>query len=161
MNKPIIPLIGYRLGLVIAGGISTSLLGGALLFQYVGGLAPCSLCIWQRWPHLAVMILVFVGLRGLMPRLMLQLILISGVISAALGSYHTGIEWGFWAGPSGCTANLTLNGEISAMTQLLLETPLVRCDDVAWSLFGLSMAGWNSLISLDIIAAALISLRRI
>jgi disulfide bond formation protein DsbB len=47
------------------------------------------------------------------------------------------------------------------MTQLLLETPLVRCDDVAWSLFGLSMAGWNALISLDIIAAALISLRRI
>ena len=161
MSKPIIPLIGYRLGLMITGGISTSLLSGALLFQYVGGLAPCSLCIWQRWPHLAVLILVFVGLRGLMPRLMLQLILISGVISAALGGYHTGIEWGFWAGPSGCTANLTLNGEISAMTQLLLETPLVRCDDVAWSLFGLSMAGWNSLISLDIIAAALISLRRI
>jgi disulfide bond formation protein DsbB len=82
MNKPIIPLIGYRLGLMIAGGISTGLLGGALLFQYVGGLAPCSLCIWQRWPHLAVMILAFIGLRGIMPRLMLQLILISGVISA-------------------------------------------------------------------------------
>ena len=96
MSKPIIPLIGYRLGLMITGGISTSLLGGALLFQYVGGLAPCSLCIWQRWPHLAVMILVFVGLRGLMPRLMLQLILISGLISAALGGYHAGIEWGFW-----------------------------------------------------------------
>ena len=64
-------------------------------------------------------------------------------------------------GPSGCTANLSLDGDISAMTQLLLETPLVRCDDVAWSLFGLSMAGWNALISLDIIAAALISLRRI
>jgi disulfide bond formation protein DsbB len=72
MNKPIIPLIGYRLGLMIAGGISTGLLGGALLFQYVGGLAPCSLCIWQRWPHLAVMILAFIGLRGIMPRLMLQ-----------------------------------------------------------------------------------------
>ena len=161
MSKPIIPLIGYRLGLMITGGISASLLSGALLFQYVGGLAPCSLCIWQRWPHLAVMILVFVGLRGLMPRLMLQLILISGVISAALGGYHTGIEWGFWAGPSGCTANPSLDGDISAMTQLLLETPLVRCDNVAWSFFGLSMAGWNALISLDIIAAALISLRRI
>ena len=106
------------------------------------------------------MILVFVGLRGLMPRLMLQLILISGLISAALGGYHAGIEWGFWAGPSGCPANLSLDDDISAMTQLLLETPLARCDDVAWSLFGLSMAGWNSLISLDIIAAALISSRR-
>ena len=160
MSKPIIPLIGYRLGLIITGGISASLLSGALLFQYVGGLAPCSLCIWQRWPHLAVMILVFIGLRGLMPRLMLQLILISGVVSAALGGYHSGIEWKFWAGPSGCTANLSLDGDISAMTQLLLETPLVWCDDVTWSFFGLSMAGWNALLSLDIIAAALISLRR-
>jgi disulfide bond formation protein DsbB len=161
MSDYIIPPISQRLGLYIAGGISTSLLGGAILFQYVGGLAPCSLCIWQRWPHLAVMILAIIGLRGIMPRLMLGLILIAGLISAALGSYHAGIEWGFWAGPSGCTSNLALGGDITAMTQQLLDTPLVRCDDVAWSLFGLSMAGWNALISLDIIAAALISLRRI
>jgi len=161
MSDYIIPPISQRLGLYIAGGISTSLLGGAILFQYVGGLAPCSLCIWQRWPHLAVMILAIIGLRGIMPRLMLGLILIAGLISAALGSYHAGIEWGFWAGPSGCTSKLALDGDITAMTQQLLDTPLVRCDDVAWSLFGLSMAGWNALISLDIIAAALISLRRI
>ena len=161
MSNYIIPPISQRLGLYIAGGISASLLGGAILFQYVGGLAPCSLCIWQRWPHLAVMILAIIGLRGIMPRLMLGLILIAGLISAALGSYHAGIEWGFWAGPSGCTSNLALDGDITAMTQQLLDTPLVRCDDVAWSLFGLSMAGWNALISLDIIAAALISLRRI
>jgi disulfide bond formation protein DsbB len=64
-------------------------------------------------------------------------------------------------GQAAVQANLALDGDISAMTQLLLETSLVRCDDVAWSLFGLSMAGWNSVISLDIIAAALISLRRI
>ena len=161
MTDYIIPPIGQRLGLMIAGGISAALLGGALLFEYVGGLAPCSLCIWQRWPHLAVIILAVIGLRGIMPRQMLGLILLAGLISAALGSYHAGIEWGFWAGPSGCTANLALNGDITTMTQQLLDTPLVRCDDVAWSLFGLSMAGWNALISLDIIAAALISLRRI
>ncbi|MFZ8991383.1 MAG: disulfide bond formation protein B, partial [Candidatus Puniceispirillaceae bacterium] len=88
MSDYIIPPISQRLGLYIAGGISTSLLGGAILFQYVGGLAPCSLCIWQRWPHLAVMILAIIGLRGIMPRLMLGLILIAGLISAALGSYH-------------------------------------------------------------------------
>ena len=160
MNNPIIPLIGHRLGLMIAGGISTGLLGSAFLFQYFGGLAPCSLCIWQHWPHLAVIILAFFGLRGIMPRLMLQLIFTSGVISAVLGAFHAGIEWGLWVGPSGCTANLSLHGDISTMTQALLETPLVRCDDVAWSLFGLSMAGWNSVISIDIIAVALISLRR-
>ena len=155
-----IPLIGQRLGLIIAGGISTTLLGSALLFQYVGGLAPCSLCIWQRWPHLAVIVAAFIGLRGVMPRGMLWLTFIVGSISAGLGGYHAGNEYGFWTGPAGCTANLTLDGDIKTLTQQLLVTPLVRCDEVPWSLFGLSMAGWNALISLDIIAVALISLRR-
>ena len=154
------PPIGCRLGLMIAGGISTVLLSGALIFQYVGGLAPCSLCIWQRWPHLAVIIIAFIGLRGVMPRKMLRLISIVGIISAGLGSYHAGVEYEFWTGPSGCTANLALNSNIKALTQQLLATPLVRCDEVPWSLLGLSMAGWNTLFSLDIIAAALISLKR-
>ena len=161
MKLTFIPPIGQRLGLIIVGGISTTLLVGALLFQYVGGLEPCNLCIWQRWPHLAVIIAAFIGLRGVMPRGMLWLTFIAGSISAGLGGYHAGIEYGFWAGPAGCTANLVLDGDIKALTQQLLITPLERCDEVPWSLFGLSMAGWNALISLDIIAAALISLRRI
>ena len=161
MTPTFFPLIDQRLGLIIAGGISTTLLGSALLFQYVGGLAPCSLCIWQRWPHLAVIVMAFIGLRGIMPRGMLWLTFIAGSISAGLGGYHAGIEYGFWAGPTGCAANLVVDGNIKALTQQLLDTPLVRCDEVPWSLFGLSMAGWNALISLDIIAVALISLRRI
>jgi disulfide bond formation protein DsbB len=161
MTPTFIPYIGHRLGLMIAGGISTALLGGALLLQYMGGFAPCALCIWQRWPHLAVIIMAFIGLRGVMPRGMLWLILITGVISVGLGGYHAGIEYGFWAGPTACTANLAKDGDIKALTQQLLSIPLTRCDEVVWSLFGLSMASWNALISLDIIAVALISLRRI
>ena len=160
IKSPHIPPIGQRLGLSIAGGISTTLLGGALLFQYVGGLAPCSLCIWQRWPHLAVIIMAFIGLSGVMPRGMLWLIFIAGSISVCLGGYHAGIEYGFWAGPTGCSASLLPDGDIKALTQQLLITPLVRCDNAPWSLFGISMAGWNALISLDIIAAALVSLKR-
>ena len=160
MTPTFIPLIGQRLGLIIAGGISTTLLVSALLFQYVGGLAPCSLCIWQRWPHLAVIVMAFIGLRGVMPRGMLWLTFIAGSISAGLGSYHAGIEYGFWAGPAGCSANLALDGDIKTLTQQLLSTPLARCDEAPWSFFGLSMAGWNAIISLDIIAVALISLRR-
>ena len=160
MTPIFFPLIDQRLGLIIAGGISTTLLGSALLFQYVGGLAPCSLCIWQRWPHLAIIVMASIGLRGIMPRGMLWLIVIAGSISSGLGGYHAGIEYGFWAGPAGCTANLALDGDIKTLTQQLLVTPLVRCDEAPWSLFGLSMAGWNALISLDIIAVALISLRR-
>ena len=155
------PPNGQRLGLIIAGGISTTLLGGALLFQYIGGFAPCSLCIWQRWPHLAVIVVAFIGLHGVMPRRMLWLAFVAGSISVGLSGYHAGIEYGFWAGPASCTASLALDGDIKTLTQQLLNTPLVRCDEVPWSLFGLSMAGWNALISLDIIAAALISFRRI
>ena len=160
MKRSLIPPITQRLGLSIAGGVSITLLGGALVFQYVGGFAPCSLCIWQRWPHLAVIIVAFIGLRGIMPRGMLWLTLIAGSISVGLGGYHAGVEYKFWAGPTGCSANLLVDGDIKALTQQLLVTPLVRCDEVSWSLFGLSMAGWNALISLDIVAAALLSLRR-
>ncbi len=160
MRSYFIRLISHRLGLIIAGGISTVLLSAALLFQYFGGFAPCSLCVWQRWPHFAVMILAFIGLCDVLPRGMLWLIFIAGILSVSLGSYHAGVEYGFWNGPTGCTANLSLNSDIRALTQQLLTTPLVRCDEVAWSLFGLSMAGWNALISLDIIAVALISLKR-
>ena len=160
MTPTFFPLISQRLGLIIAAGISTTLLGSALLFQYIGGLAPCNLCIWQRWPHLAVIIIAFIGLRGIMPRGMLWLTFIAGSISVSLGSYHAGIEYGLWPGPAGCTANLSHDGDIKALTQQLLVTPLARCDEVPWSLFGLSMAGWNALISIDIVAAALISLRR-
>ena len=161
MTPSFIPLIGQRLGLIIAGSISTALLGSALLFQYVGGLVPCDLCIWQRWPHLAIIVIAFIGLRGIMPRGMLWLTFIAGTISVGLSGYHAGIEYGFWVGPAGCTANLALDEDIKTLTQQLLITPLVRCDEVQWSLFGLSMAGWNALISLDIIAVALISLRRV
>ena len=160
MTPTFIPTISQRLGLIIAGSISTALLGGALLFQYVGGLAPCDLCLWQRWPHLAVIVVAFIGLRGVLPRGMLWLTFIAGSISAGLSSYHAGIEYEWWSGPASCTANLVLDGDIKALTELLLATPLVRCDEVTWSLYGLSMAGWNALISLDIIAVALISLRR-
>ena len=161
MKNYIIPPFDHKTGLMIAGLLSTGLLGGALLFQYVGGLAPCSLCIWQRWPHFLVMVLAVLGLRDVKPAVMLWLIALAGIISAGLGAYHAGVEWGIWSGPDGCTANLSLDGDISQITNQLLATPLVRCDDVAWSLFGLSMAGWNALISLDIVAVALISLRRV
>ena len=160
LNHGLIMLLRPQTGLIIAGGISAALLGGALLFQYVGGMAPCELCIWQRWPHVAIIGLALMGLCGVKPRVMLGLILIAGIISVGLGGYHAGIEWGLWAGPTGCTANLDFSGDISKLTQQLLATDMVRCDQVVWSLLGLSMAGWNALVSLDIIAIALISLLR-
>jgi disulfide bond formation protein DsbB len=93
-----------------------------------------------------------------MPRLVLTGIAITAAVSVVLAAYHAGVEWRFWAGPGGCTANLDTGGDLASLTDSLLATPIVRCDEVAWSFLGLSMAGWNSLFSLDIWLIALISL---
>jgi disulfide bond formation protein DsbB len=128
------------------------------LFQYVGGLAPCSLCLWQRWPHIIIILLAVCAPLLRMPRLVLTGIAITAAVSVVLAAYHAGVEWRFWAGPGGCTANLDTGGDLASLTDSLLATPIVRCDEVAWSFLGLSMAGWNSLFSLDIWLIALISL---
>ena len=131
-----------------AGTLSLLLLAAALGFQYLGGLAPCPLCLWQRWPHAAAIVLALLVLawpaRGL--ALVAAFVVLVG---AGIGLYHAGIEWGVWPGPASCTAP----GNVAAMSAAdlvahLERAPVVRCDDVAWSLLGLSMAAWNALASL-------------
>ncbi|MGJ8545307.1 MAG: disulfide bond formation protein B [Sulfitobacter sp.] len=135
-----------KLVLVAAGG-SAALLLGALAFQHLGGLAPCKLCIWQRWPHvaaIAVGLLVAVTNRAQLA----WLGALAALATAAVGLYHMGVEQGWWEGPTSCTSGPI--GGMSAdelMTQIL-NAPMVRCDDIAWSLMGLSMAGWNMVLSL-------------
>ena len=156
--KQFLPPLATGPGIFICGTIAACLYGGALLFQYVGGLAPCSLCLWQRWPHIIIILLAVCAPLLRMPRLVLTGIAITAAVSVVLAAYHAGVEWRFWAGPVGCTANLDTGGDLASLTDSLLATPVVRCDEVAWSFLGLSMAGWNSLFSLDICLIALISL---
>ena len=151
-------ILAPRHALVICAVISAMLLMGAFLFEHVGGLAPCRMCIWQRWAHVAVIAAAGIGLTLLPPRLGLVLTLAAALISAGLAGYHAGVEWQLWAGPSGCTAGLASGASAADLVDQLLATPVVRCDDVPWSLFGLSMAGWNMLISLDISAVAILAL---
>ncbi len=137
-------------GLAAAAG-SAALLAGALAFQYVGGLAPCPLCIWQRWPHVAAVLL---GLALLaFPR--------SGVAAlgglamlagAGIAAWHAGIERGWWPGPVTCTAPDIGGLTPDELLARILESPIVRCDEVAWSLLGVSMAGWNALFCLALAA---------
>ena len=154
--KRFLPPITASLGILICGGISASLYAGALWFQYVGGLMPCSLCLWQRWPHIVIIFLAVIAQFVRMPSLILTAIIITAAISVILAAFHAGVEWQLWSGPGGCTANLTSSGDLTSMTDSLLSTPVVRCDEVAWSFLGLSMAGWNTLFSLDICLIALI-----
>jgi disulfide bond formation protein DsbB len=159
--KQFLPPLATGHGIFICGAIAAGLYGGALLFQYVGGLAPCSLCLWQRWPHIIIILLAVCAPLLRMSRLVLTGIAITAAVSVVLATYHAGVEWGFWAGPGGCTANLATGGDLTSLTDSLLATPIVRCDEAAWSFLGLSMAGWNSLFSLDICLVALISLTQV
>ena len=156
--KQFLPTITTGQGIFICGAISASLYAGALWFQYIGGLMPCSLCLWQRWPHIIIVLLAIMALFLRMPRFLLTAIALTAAISVALAAYHAGVEWQLWSGPDGCGASVTNSDDLTYLTNSLLSTPVVRCDEVAWSFFGLSMAGWNSLFSLDICLIALISL---
>src|SRR5690606_27513642 len=123
--------------------VPAALLAGALGSQYVGGLHPCEVGYWQRWPHALAILLA--GLAFLMPakaRLLTALAAFAIAVSGAIGVFHAGVELGWWEGLTRCTAggSMTLDD--------LMNVPLVRCDQVQWSLLGISMAGWNAILSL-------------
>jgi disulfide bond formation protein DsbB len=137
--------------------LPTGLLGGALFSQYVGGLYPCEMCYWQRWPHGAAILLALVAIvspqRAARTRLIVLLAAFLIAVSGAIGLFHAGVELGWWEGLTRCTAT----GAKSL--QDILNVPLVRCDQVQWSLLGISMAGWNAILSLAG-AAAIVGLAR-
>lgn len=123
-----------------------ALLGGAFAFQHIGGLYPCEMCIWQRWPHAAALILAslalfvpFAAKRGL-----LLLAALAEIVTAGIGLFHAGVEQRWWPGPSSCTATDLGGGDFFSN---VMATPVVQCDQIAWSLAGISMAGYNAIFS--------------
>jgi len=142
---------------------SAVVLGAVLLSQYWGGLAPCELCLLQRWPWgVAItisLVTVLVGGRGALPWVALVLAVVFAA-SVVFAFYHLGVEHKWFAGPSACTANATGAVTLEQMKQQILGTAPVMCDRVQWSLFGVSMAGWNLLASLIMTAICLFALRQ-
>lgn len=140
----------HRLALVATAG-PLLLLAAALAFQYIGGLAPCELCIWQRWPHLAA---IAFGAGYLLTgrRFPAALAATSLVVGSGIAAYHVGVEQQWWAGPGACSG--TGLGEMtgSELLDITIADAIVRCDEIAWSMFGLSMAAWNGLLSMGIVA---------
>ncbi len=125
---------------------SALLMIGALAFQHLGGLPPCKLCIWQRWPHVIAIGLGVVAY--VMPGRALPAIgAAAAATTAAIGFYHTGVERGFWEGPASCSSAGTSGKSADELFEQIMAAPLVRCDEVPWDLFGLSMASWNALIA--------------
>jgi disulfide bond formation protein DsbB len=138
---------------------SAVVLGAALLSQYWGGLAPCELCLLQRWPWAAAiaiaLVALFVRSRPALPWIALILAIVFG-ISMALAFYHVGVELHWFAGPSACTTSASGAVTLEEMKRQILGTAPVLCDRVQWSLFGVSLAGWNLLASLVMAAVCLV-----
>ena len=134
-----------RLARVLALGVPLLLLGGAYVSQYVFGLFPCEMCWWQRWPHFAALffaVLAFLlPMRVILTGIAALLILTSGLI----GGFHAGVEYGWWEGVTGCASAVPAGG--GNALDSIMNAPIIRCDVAPWSLLGISLAGWNFLIS--------------
>lgn len=137
---------------LIALLLPLGLLSGALGSQYLGGLHPCEMCYWQRWPHGAAVVAAGLAFttpaRTPLSRTLTLLAAAAIAISGAIGVYHAGVEAQIFQGFTTCAST-------GARTfQDIMNVPLVRCDQIQWSFLGISMAGWNALLSLG--GAALI-----
>lgn len=137
--------------ILLAAAGSAALLAGALAFQHIGGLAPCQLCLEQRYPHMVAVGLGVLALlipAGYLSRLLPMAGALSAVTTAALGAYHTGVERDWWEGPTTCTSGSVSGLSAKDLLARIQAAPVVQCDQVAWQMFGLSMASWNMLAAL-------------
>jgi disulfide bond formation protein DsbB len=134
---------------------SAIVLGAALMSQYWGGLSPCELCLLQRWPWSAAIVIALVALvagsRGALPWVALVLAIVFA-LGVAFAFYHVGVEQHWFAGPSACTSSANGAMTLDEMKRQILGTAPVLCDRVQWALFGVSLAGWNLVASLGMAA---------
>ena len=156
-------LMTARGWVLIAGAGSAAILASALGSQFIGGLSPCPLCIWQRWPHVAAVVVAALAVTVLWryARPLALLGMLAMLIGAGLGLYHTGVERGWWEGPDTCTSSDITNLSTDQLLAQIMSAPLVRCDEVQWDLLGLSLASWNAVISLGLAALWLASAVRV
>jgi len=146
------------IGLAALG--SAGLFFGALFFQFVLGVQPCAMCYWQRWPHRIGIALGIVGLA--IPKALLAWAgALNMAVSAGLAMYHTGVERHWWLGPSSCTSRgVDLLSSECGLLDPDCGTAIVLCDEIAWQMFGLSMANYNVIFSLIFMGLWIMAARR-
>ena len=151
------PAVGAAL-VVFAGSAATIL--GAWYFQYVLGLAPCPLCLEERVPYyivtaLSLALAIAAIVRAPRPLIIVALLAIIAAMlaSAALGAYHAGVEWRWWPGPTDCSGPIS-DFTAKPLLDQLRTMRIMRCDEAAWRFLGLSLAGYNALISLALAGVA-------
>ena len=130
----------------IASFSSMAVILAAYYFEYFGGFLPCKLCYWQRYPHF-INILIFPLFYFFQMRGLIFIGMGSMLVSTTLGLHHVGVEQKYWPGPNSCS-NASIEGlTTDQLLDQIMRAPIVRCDEIAWELIGISMAGWNVLIS--------------
>ncbi|SEN97968.1 disulfide bond formation protein B [Bradyrhizobium sp. OK095] len=141
--------------------IAAATIAGAWFFQLVLGIVPCPLCLEQRYAYYLAIplgLLVAIAARGGMPRPLLlaglAILALAALANAGLGTYHSGVEWGLWKGPTDCSGPVVNLGSAADLLSKLDTVKVVRCDEVQWRFLGLSLAGYNVLISLLMTAIA-------
>lgn len=135
----------------LQGALAAAVLASAYAFQHLGGLQPCVLCLYQRWPWwialgLCVAAVLLRG-RGKAPTALAALASLTILVGAGIAVFHVGVEQQWWPGLASCGGVSGAPLTLEALKQQILNAPVVRCDEVAWSLFGISMAGYNALVS--------------
>jgi disulfide bond formation protein DsbB len=126
----------------LAIGIPALLLGGAYLSQYGFGLFPCEMCWWQRYAHFAALALALVSTFLPPKRVWVALAALAILVAGVIGAYHAGVEYKWWEGLTTCSSTAAGNS-----IDDILNAPLIRCDEAQWTLFGISLAGYDFLIS--------------
>lgn len=134
------------IGLATLG--SMALLGGAFFFQFLG-YAPCKMCLWQRWPHAAAIVIGGAAMVLGGERLLAWLGAAAALVTGGIGLYHTGVERDWWEGPTSCSGG----GNGLDMGNLLSTAgnDVVMCDQVTWQFLSLSMASWNAIVSFGLV----------
>lgn len=159
-------LLDHPRRIILAIGLaSLALIAGAWYFELVVGLKPCKLCLEQRAPHYAAIGLAALAAALARPRWaqIAALALLAGLMlwSTGLGVYHSGVEWGWFAGPNDCGgAPAPAAAGVQDFMKQLQSVRVISCTEAAWRLLGLSLAGWNALASLALLGLALIGLRK-
>ncbi len=148
-------MISARRILLLVLATSVGIIGGAWIFQYAVGLQPCELCYLERWPYYVSIVLAILllasGARGAIWWIGLLALIFLG--STGLGAYHVGVEQHWITGPTACTGGGSGAKSAEELMKFLQTQQSVRCDEVQWSLLGISLAGWNALTSLGLLVA--------
>lgn len=152
--------LAYRAG---AGAffLAVAVILAALAFEYIGGYAPCPLCLQERYayyagiPGLFLALVLLVSKRPRLAGVIFVLVALGFAVNTALGVYHAGVELGYWPGPDACAATIKpLGSGRGGVLNDLANTRVIRCDAAPWHLLGLSFAGWNAVLSMVLTAAA-------